>query len=90
MPLGLLLVALIPGIVILLVTWWFKRMGLSLFIRLIPGILTVIAAVVILFYIDSANIIGFEGLVYAAWSFLLIAFSVVSFVIASIKPSARG
>ena len=56
------LMAVLPGIVILLCTWWFKKMNLPLFVQSIPGILTVIAAI-IMFYIGFVNIRGFEGAV---------------------------
>jgi len=78
---GPLLMSLIPGIVILLVTWWFKRMNFSLFVRIIPGVLTVIAAL-ILFYIGFVNIRGFEGGAYGILAFFLVIFAIISFIIA--------
>ncbi len=75
------LMAVVPGIVILLVTWWFKKMNLSLFVRIIPGILTVIAAI-ILFYIGFVNIRGFEGAAYGILAFFLVVFGIASFVMA--------
>lgn len=73
------LMAVVPGIVILVVTWWFKKMNLSLFVRTIPGILTVIAAI-ILFYIGFVNIRGFEGAAYGILASFLVVFAIASFI----------
>ncbi|MDQ0208613.1 membrane associated rhomboid family serine protease [Alkalicoccobacillus murimartini] len=89
MFLGPLLIALIPGIVIVLVTWWFKKKGFSMFIRLIPGILAVISAFV-LFYIGFVNIRGFEGAAYGILALFLIVFSIVSLVIARDKKTVTN
>ncbi|ALX50522.1 hypothetical protein AOX59_02865 [Lentibacillus amyloliquefaciens] len=76
--------SLIPGVVILLVTWWFKKMNFSLFVRIIPGVLTVIAAI-ILFYIGFVNIRGFEGAAYGILAFFLVIFAIISFLLAKKK-----
>lgn len=76
---GPLLMSIIPGIVILLVTWWFKKMNFSFFVRLIPGIVTVLAAI-ILFYIGFVNIRGFEGAAYGILAFFLVIFAIISFI----------
>ncbi|WP_237049360.1 YesK family protein [Lentibacillus amyloliquefaciens] len=81
---GPLLMSLIPGVVILLVTWWFKKMNFSLFVRIIPGVLTVIAAI-ILFYIGFVNIRGFEGAAYGILAFFLVIFAIISFLLAKKK-----
>ncbi|RWR15258.1 YesK family protein [Siminovitchia fortis] len=81
---GPLLISLIPGFVILLVTWWFRKMNFPLSAQVIPGILTVIAAIV-LFYISFVNIRGFEGAAYGFLAFFLVIFAIISFVIAK-KP----
>lgn len=88
MLLGPLLMSLIPGFVILLVTWWFRRMDFPVSRQIIPGILTVIAAIV-LFYIGFVNIRGFEGAAYGIFAFFLVIFAVISFIIAkkTIKQS---
>ncbi|WP_083934616.1 YesK family protein [Siminovitchia fordii] len=78
---GPLLMSLIPAIVILLVTWWFRRMNFPLFARIIPGIITVIAAI-FLFYIGFVNIRGFEGAAYGILAFFLVIFAVISFIMA--------
>ncbi|WP_018930719.1 hypothetical protein [Gracilibacillus lacisalsi] len=77
------LIALIPGLIILALTWWFSQKGFSLSIRLLPGIITIIAAVV-LFYIGFVNIRGFEGASYGFLGFFLGMFSIVSFVLGSV------
>ena len=77
---GPLLVSLIPGIFVLALTWWFSRKGFSLYIRMLPGcILTIVA--VILFYIGFVNIRGFEGAAYGILGFFLILFAIISFTI---------
>ncbi|WP_245183619.1 YesK family protein [Lentibacillus salicampi] len=78
---GPLLMSLIPGVVTLLITWWFKRLNFSLLVQIIPGVLTVIAAL-ILFYIGFVNIRGFEGGAYGILAFFLIIFAIISFIIA--------
>lgn len=79
------LVAFVIGIIILLVTWWFKKINLPLFGRIIPGVLTVIAAI-ILFYIGYVKIRGFEGAAYGFLSVFLICFAILSLIMAK-KPS---
>ncbi|MGX2962101.1 hypothetical protein JNUCC23_23150 (plasmid) [Peribacillus sp. JNUCC 23] len=79
MILGPFLMAIVPGIIILLLTWWFNKINLSLSLRIVPGILTVIAAI-ILFYIGFIKIRGFEGASYGILAFILIIFAIISFV----------
>jgi hypothetical protein len=74
------LMALIPGFIILTLTWWFNKKGFSLFGRMLPGILAIIAAI-ILFYIGFVNIRGFEGGGYGILGFFLIIFAIISLVI---------
>ncbi|MEJ9230831.1 hypothetical protein LAV79_15360 [Peribacillus butanolivorans] len=78
-------VAIVIGVIILLVTWWFKKINLPLFVRIVPGVLTVIVAI-ILFYIGFVNIRGFEGAAYGFLSVFLICFGILSFIMAK-KPS---
>ena len=44
---GPLLIALLPGVLILLVTWLFRKMKWNKVIRMLPSMLTVIAAAVL-------------------------------------------
>ena len=60
-------IAVIFGVIILLITWWFKKISLPLTVRILPGVLTVIIAIV-LFYVSFVNIRGFEGAVYGIFS----------------------
>ncbi|PEJ24537.1 hypothetical protein CN689_27190 [Peribacillus butanolivorans] len=60
-------------------------MNLPLFVRIVPGVLTVIAAI-ILFYIGYVNIRGFEGAAYGILSVFLICFAILSLIMAK-KPS---
>ncbi|QGH34472.1 hypothetical protein GI584_10720 [Gracilibacillus salitolerans] len=80
MLLGPFLMALILGIIILTFTWWFSNKGFTLFVRMLPGTIAIIVAV-ILFYIGFVNIRGFEGGAYGFIGFFLTIFSIISFVL---------
>ncbi|CAH0267357.1 hypothetical protein SRABI133_03564 [Peribacillus simplex] len=77
-----LLVACVPGMLVVFLAWWFRKLHLSLFIRLLPGILTVVTSI-ILFYIGFVNIRGFEGAGYGILAFFLLPFAIAASVIAS-------
>lgn len=77
---GPFLMALIPGIIVLTLTWWFSKKGFSLFVKMLPGILLVIAAIIVL-YIGFVKIRGFEGGAYGILGFFLIIFAIISFAI---------
>ncbi|KNH20641.1 MAG: YesK family protein [Priestia megaterium] len=81
---GPLLIALLPGVLLLLVTWLFRKMKWNKVIRMIPSMLTVIAAAV-LFYIGYVEVRGFEGAGYLFLSMFLLLFAVVSYILAK-KP----
>jgi ABC-type nickel/cobalt efflux system permease component RcnA len=81
---GPLLIALLPGVLVILVTWLFRKMKWNKVIRMIPSMLTVMAAAV-LFYIGYVEIRGFEGAGYLFLSVLLLLFAVVSYIVAK-KP----
>ncbi|WP_260286419.1 YesK family protein [Peribacillus aracenensis] len=76
-----LLIACVPGILVILLSWWFRKLNLSLFVRLLPGILTVITSI-ILFYIGFVYIRGFVGAGYGILAFFLLPFAVVASIIA--------
>ncbi|MFE5431140.1 YesK family protein [Peribacillus simplex] len=76
-----LLVACVPGMLVVFLEWWFRKLHLSLFIRLLPGILTVITSI-ILFYIGFGNIRGFEGAGYGILAFFLLPFAIAASIIA--------
>ncbi|MCM3216489.1 hypothetical protein ABER75_00860 [Niallia taxi] len=76
---GPLLIACIPGICILLITWWLSKKSVSLFVKLLPGLTTIVIAIV-LFYIGFENIRGFEGAAYGLFAIFLILFASASFV----------
>lgn len=80
MILGPFLIALIPGIILMVVTWWFGKKGYPLFVRMLPGTLLSISAVIII-YISFVSIRGFEGVAYGILSFFLIIFAIISFFI---------
>jgi hypothetical protein len=77
-----LLVACVPGMLVVLLAWWFRKLRFSLFVRLLPGILTVITSI-ILFYIGFVNIRGFEGAGYGILAFFLLPFAIAASIIAS-------
>ncbi|MES9743763.1 YesK family protein [Priestia megaterium] len=81
---GPLLIALLPGVLLLLITWLFRKMKWNKVIRMIPSMLTVIAAAV-LFYIGYVEVRGFEGAGYLFLSVFLLLFAVVSYILAK-KP----
>ncbi|RMA90790.1 YesK family protein [Priestia megaterium] len=81
---GPLLIALLPGVLLLLVTWLFRKMKWNKVIRMIPSMLTVMAAAV-LFYIGYVEIRGFEGAGYLFLSVFLLLFALVSYIVAK-KP----
>jgi hypothetical protein len=74
------LIAFIPGIILIVVTWWFRKKSYPLFVRMLPGTLLSITAVIIL-YISLVYIRGFEGGAYGILSFFLIIFAIISFFI---------
>ncbi|MEK4229219.1 YesK family protein [Solibacillus sp. FSL H8-0538] len=80
MLLGPFLMALIPGIIILMFTWWFSKKGFSFFVRRLPGVLAIIVATNLI-YIGFVNIRGFEGVGYGILGFFLIFFAIISFAI---------
>ncbi|MED3913084.1 YesK family protein [Priestia megaterium] len=84
MIVGPLLIALLPGVLLLLVTWLFRKMKWNKVIRMIPSMLTVMAAT-ILFYIGYVEVRGFEGAGYLFLSVFLLLFAVVSYILAK-KP----
>ncbi|MYL28768.1 hypothetical protein GLW03_02935 [Halobacillus halophilus] len=77
---GPLFLSLLPGSILLLTAWWFRKRGFSLFARLVPGFLLMLSAV-ILFYIGFVHIRGFEGGAYALLSFFLVMFAVPAWII---------
>lgn len=81
---GPLLIALLPGVLILVLTWLFRKMKWNKVIRMAPSILTLITAAV-LFYIGYGEVRGFEGAGYLFLSMFLLLFAVVSYIVAK-KP----
>ncbi|MGE7302922.1 YesK family protein [Priestia megaterium] len=81
---GPLLIALLPSVLVIFVNWLFRKMKWNKFIRMIPSMLTVMAAAV-LFYIGYVEIRGFEGAGYLFLSVFLLLFALVSYIVAK-KP----
>ncbi|MBH0164183.1 hypothetical protein IHV12_04610 [Fictibacillus sp. 7GRE50] len=76
------LISLIPGIIVLFLTWWLRKKNVSLFIKLLPCLLTVISSFVI-FYVSLEFIRGFEGAAYGILAFFLLCFGVVAYFLAT-------
>ncbi|MGE6831678.1 YesK family protein [Priestia megaterium] len=81
---GPLLIALLSGVLLLLVTWLFRKMKWNKVVRTLPSMLTVIAAVVLI-YIGYVEVRGFEGAGYLFLSVFLLLFALVSYIVAK-KP----
>ncbi|UYP09753.1 YesK family protein [Priestia megaterium] len=81
---GPLLTALLLGVLVLLVTWLFRKMKWNKVIRMTPSILTLMAAAV-LFYIGYVEVRGFKGAGYLFLSVCLLLFATAAFIIAK-KP----
>ena len=61
--------------------WLFRKMKWNKVVRMIPSMLTVMAAAV-LFYIGYVEVRGFEGVGYLFLSVFLLLFAVVSYIVA--------
>lgn len=83
------LLAVIPGVIVLILTIWFRDMKLSIFIRVLPSVLTLIAAG-ILFYKGLVIIRGFEGATYGILAFFLVLFAVIALALAVRKVSTSN
>ena len=77
MLIGPFFVSIVPGVIILLLTWWFKKKKFSLYVRIAPGIIGVVGAIV-MFYIGFVNVRGFEGAGYLFLSIFLIIFAFIA------------
>jgi len=82
------LAAFVPGVFIILLTWWFRRKRLSVFIRVIPSALTLIASGIYI-YVGIIKIRGFEGAAYGFLAFFLLLFAIVALYIALKRPSSN-
>lgn len=78
------LVSIVPGVIILLLTWWFKKKNFSLSVRIAPAIIGIVGAIV-MFYIGFVNVRGFEGVAYGILSFFLIILAIIALAMAK-KP----
>ncbi|MFB6468887.1 YesK family protein [Cytobacillus sp. Hz8] len=88
MLIGPLVYSFIPGVIILMLTWWLTKKKLPLFVKLLPSIITFIA-VVVLFYIGYVKVRGWEGAAYLFLAFFLTIFAIISFMIGKkLKPSS--
>lgn len=81
-----LLVAAVPGILVILLAWLLAKKEFSRLVRMTPGVLTLIAAVV-LFYIGFVHGRGFEGAAYGILSFFLVIFGFSAMLVGTKRPS---
>ncbi|MFJ7952150.1 hypothetical protein ACIQZG_11545 [Lysinibacillus sp. NPDC096418] len=72
MLLGPLLISLIPVVMILALTRWFRKKEFPFLIKMLPGIVSIVVAIS-LFYSGFVNVRGFIGLAYGILSLSLIA-----------------
>ncbi|MFC7371475.1 YesK family protein [Fictibacillus iocasae] len=82
------LTAAIPGVIALLLTWYFKKRSVSLGVRLLPGISLVGGAIYLLYY-GLEVVRGFEGGAYGILAFFLLCFSAASIIIATKSTLTR-
>lgn len=82
------LIAVIPSILAILLTWWFRKRNLSLFVRLLPSIL-ILGGSFYSFYYGYEIVRGFEGGMFLVLAFFLMCFSVVGFFVANTKPTLK-
>lgn len=76
------LVAVLPGFLVLLLTWWFKKRKFHIFVRILPSILIACASF-ISFYYGYVEVRGYEGALYGILAFFLFCYSVVGFILAT-------
>lgn len=76
------LIAAVPGVLAIILTFWFKKRNLSLLVRLLPSFFTLGGAVLSLYY-GLVVVRGFEGAAYGFLAFFLLCFSVASYIIAT-------
>ncbi|WP_144697561.1 YesK family protein [Fictibacillus phosphorivorans] len=76
------LISSVPGVVVLFFTWWLRKKNVSLFIKLVPCLLTVISSLVI-FYVSLEFIRGFEGAAYGILAFFLLCYGVAAYFLAT-------
>ncbi|MFG6150509.1 hypothetical protein [Halobacillus sp. B23F22_1] len=81
---GPLLMATVIGVLVIVLMWWLRKSALPFIVRLIPGLLTAVAAL-ILFYIGFVQIRGFEGGAYGLLAFFLLVFAFVSVIMGTRK-----
>lgn len=75
------LVSLMPGLLILALTWWFTKRSVPTNNCFMPGILGLVSAIII-FYIGFVEIRGFEGGMYGLLSVFLLVFSAIALQLA--------
>ncbi|MET3726874.1 Zn-dependent protease with chaperone function [Fictibacillus halophilus] len=76
------LISMVPGVIVLFLTWWLRKKNVSLFIKLLPSIGTVISSFAIL-YVSLEFIRGFEGAGYGVLAFFLLCYGVAAYFLAT-------
>jgi len=77
---GPLLISLMPGVIAVVLSWWFYKKRFPLFVRLLPAILLTISTGIV-FYIGYVQVRGFQGGAYLLLGFFLLIFATISYVI---------
>lgn len=80
MLLGPLVIALIPVILVLMLTKWFSKKELPFLIIVLPGVISFVIAIS-LFYGGLVHVRGFLGLSYGILSIYLIIAGIISLLI---------
>ncbi|WP_194841212.1 hypothetical protein [Sporosarcina cascadiensis] len=75
--------AILSGSIVLLITWGLTKKGFSVLVRNLPGVATVIAAI-ILFHFGFVTVRGFEGAAYLILALFLVGFALAAFVMTNV------
>lgn len=74
-----LFLALLIGGAVLMLTRWIRKTDVPLYVKMLPGVVTV-AASVFLFLFGIVKVRGFEGGAYFILAFFLIEFGIASLI----------
>jgi hypothetical protein len=72
------LIAAVPGVLALLLTYWFNKRKLHVFVRVLPSLL-VVGGAIFSFYYGIEVVRGFEGGMFLILSIFLILFAIAGF-----------
>ncbi|ELK47827.1 YesK family protein [Halobacillus sp. ACCC02827] len=78
---GPFLVATIPGVLVVILSYWLAQKNLPLLVKMLPTMLAALAAT-ILFFVGFVMIRGFEGAAYSLLAIFLMGYAVVASTVA--------